>query len=284
MTELNEHEQVIRRAIEQFTAKITVPVLYDDPRKGVDQLGTGTLLTIAGRYFLVTADHLFEHRDPGRFSIPKGRINADLHSIGPSQFWQAKTPPGEPEFDIAILELQDEFTLSYVTTAWRVLGLENIGPASPYAGEFVLCGYPSARGWRSEDAVGGGLITMFTQRMPEFPPEAYPPPHPGLDLFFFYGSEAPTLDGKIAPLPPLNGASGASVWEYSEPESGILWAPERVLRAVGVQSSMELERKGQRYFRAKSWAAVLKVLRKADPTLAPLIDAHTTREFGVIFD
>jgi hypothetical protein len=49
-----------------------------------------------------------------------------------------------------------------------------------------------------------------------------------------------------------------------------------------MQSSME--RKEQRYFRAKSWAAVLKVLRKADPTLAPFIDAHTSRKFGAIFD
>jgi len=52
------------------------------------------------------------------------------------------------------------------------------------------------------------------------------------------------------------------------------------LRAVGVQSSF---RKG-RYFRVKSWAAVLKMLRQADAALAPLIDGHTSREFGQIFD
>ena len=285
MAGLTEHERLVRKALEQFTATVTVPVLYDDERSGlVDQLGTGTLLNIEGRYFLVTADHLFNHRDPGRFAIPKGRVNADLHSIGPGQFWRPKLLPNEPDVDIAIFELQDEFTLSYVKTGWRVLTLENAGPASPYAGEFVLCGYPSARGWRTKDAIGGGLITMFTQRMPEIPPEAHPPPHPALDLFFFYGTEAPTLDGKTAQLPALDGASGAAVWEYTEPKNGLLWAPERVLKVVGVQSSMELVQKGQRYFRVKSWAAVLKMLRQADPTLAPPIDAHTSREFGAIFD
>lgn len=213
MAELSEHEQSVRRALEKFTATVTVPVLYDGPH-GVDQVGTGTLFTLVGRYFLVTAGHLFERCDPGRFSIPKGRINADLHSLGPLRLWQAK----EPEFDIAILELQDEFTLSYVKTGWRVIELENIGPASPIAGEFVLCGYPSARAWRSDEAIGGSLLTVFTQRMPNIPKEAERPVHPALDLFFFYGIEAPTLDGKIAPTPHLRGASGASVWEYHEPE------------------------------------------------------------------
>jgi hypothetical protein len=275
VAELNKHEQSIKKAIEQFTATVTVPVLYDSPQ-GVDQVGTGTLLTLDGRYFLITAGHLFDGRDPGRFSIPKGRINADLHSLGPFQLWRAK----EPEFDLAILELLEEFTLSYVKAGWRVLGLENIGPASPIAGDFVLCGYPSERARRTNDAIGGGLLTVFTQRLIDIPKEAEAPVHPALDLFFFHETQAPTLDGKIAQLPHLGGTSGASVWEYCEPERDALWVPERVLRAVGVQSSF---RPG-RYFRVKSWAAVLKMLRKADPALAPLVDAHTNREFGQIFD
>lgn len=164
MAELNKREQIIRKALEQFTATVTVPVLYDSST-GVDQVGTGTLLTLADRYFIVTAGHLFENHDPARFAIPKGRINADLHSLGPFNLYRAE----EPEFDIAILELQEEFTLSYVKTGWRVLQLENIGPASPVAGEFVLCGYPSARARRTGDAIGGGLLTVFTQRMPDIP-------------------------------------------------------------------------------------------------------------------
>jgi hypothetical protein len=116
--------------------------------------------------------------------------------------------------------------------------------------------------------------------MPVIPKEAAVPVHPALDLFFFYPAEAPTLDGKIVRMPHLGGTSGASVWEYREPGGGTFWSPSRVLRAVGVQSSF---REGQ-YFRVKSWAAVLKMLRRADASLAPLIDAHTSREFGQVFD
>jgi len=265
MAELNEHEQIIRRALNQFTATVTVPVLYDGPG-GADQVGTGTLLALADRYFLVTARHLFECCDPGRFAIPKGRTNADLHSLGPFNLYQAK----EPEFDIAILELKEEFTVSYVKTGWQVLRLENIGLASSVAGEFILCGYPSQKAWRTKGSIGGSLLTVFTQRM-DIPKEADRPVHPVLDLFFFYPAEAPTLDGEIVQMPHLRGASGASIWEYREPANDAFWAPARVLKAIGVQSSF---REGC-YFRVKSWAAVLMMLRRADATLAPLIDAHT---------
>lgn len=275
MAGLNQHEQLVRKALEQFTAAATVPVLYDGSDQ-VDQIGTGTLLMLAGRYFLITASHLFDQHDPGRFAIPKGRLNADLHSLGPFNLYQAR----EPEFDIAILELREEFTVSYVKTGWQVLQLENIGRASSIAGEFVLCGYPSQRAWRTEGAIGFGLITVFTQQMPNIPQEAAPPVHPALDLFFFYPAEAPTLDGKMVQMPHLGGASGASVWEYREQADDAVWAPARVLRAVGVQSSF-MER---RYFRVKSWAAVLKMLRDADAALMPLIDAYSSHEFGQVFD
>lgn len=271
MAELNQHEQLVRRALKEFAAASTVPVLYDDLGR-VDQIGTGTLLTLAGRYFLVTAAHLFEDHDSGRFAIPKGRTNGDLHSLGPFTLYQAR----EPEFDVAILELQEEFTISYLKTGWQVLGLEHIGEASPMAGEFALCGYPSQRGWRKEGAIGFGLMTVFTQRMPDLPQDASPPIHPALDLFFFYPTEAPTLDGKMVQMPHLGGTSGASVWEYRERADDAIWAPARVLSAIGVQSSF---REG-RYFRVKSWTAVLKLLRGADAALAPLIDEYTSRRSG----
>jgi hypothetical protein len=264
MVESDEQRQM-DLAVEQFTKKATVPVLYDDPR-GVDQIGTGTLFTLDGRYFLVTAGHLFKNRDPGRFAIAKGRINSDLHSLGPYKLYQAK----EPEFDIAILELQEEATLTYVKSGWRVLELENTDRAS-LAGTFVLCGYPSARAWRTEDAIGGSLITAFTHRMSGISIEAPPPIHPELDLFFDYGEEAPDREGTTVALPHLRGTSGASVWEYRKPSGGQLWSPERALKIVGVQSaSWE-----GRYFRAKNWAAVLKILRQVDQRLTAIIDAHT---------
>ena len=41
-------------AMGEFAKQVTVPILYDDP-KVLNRVGTGTLFTIAQRYFLVTA-------------------------------------------------------------------------------------------------------------------------------------------------------------------------------------------------------------------------------------
>ena len=70
----------IMKALERFTALVTVPVLYDDP-KDLDQIGTGTLFTVDERVFLVTAARLFDRTDPARFSIPSLHTS-QLHSLG----------------------------------------------------------------------------------------------------------------------------------------------------------------------------------------------------------
>jgi hypothetical protein len=43
----------IMKTLAAFAASVAVPILYDDP-KGGSQIGTGTLLTVDKRLFLVT--------------------------------------------------------------------------------------------------------------------------------------------------------------------------------------------------------------------------------------
>jgi hypothetical protein len=100
------------------------------------------------------------------------------------------------------------------------------------------------------------------------PDDARSPVHPELDVFFDYGKEAPDRERKTVALPHLGGTSGASVWAYRKPSGGPLWTSERALKIVGVQSAYL----AGHYFRAKSWAAVLKILRQADQRLAVVID------------
>ena len=47
----SDWERLALIALKEFAVQVTVPVLYDDPG-GVDQVGTGTLFTLDGRYFL----------------------------------------------------------------------------------------------------------------------------------------------------------------------------------------------------------------------------------------
>jgi hypothetical protein len=77
-------------------------------------------------------------------------------------------------------------------------------------------------------------------------------------------------DGVTIKAPHLGGTSGASIWEYREPAGMAVWTPEQCLKIVGVQSAF-LE---GRYFRAKSWAAVLEIMRQVDESLAAIVATH----------
>jgi hypothetical protein len=250
------------RAIEQFAAHVTVPVLYDDP-KAADQVGTGTLFSIDERLFLVTASHLFDDRDPGRFTIP-APPSTQLYGLG--DFNLIRTADF---YDIAVLELQDGQTISRLTGGWwQPLTLANVGRASE-SGIFALSGYPSARAVKRGDLIGASLITAYTERMSMPPAEAEHPIDPRLDLFFRYNREALDVDGKTIKTPDLHGCSGASIFEYRESDVIQFWTPEQCLKIVGVQSSF---RRGD-YFRGKSWDAVLELLRRTDVGLRAAVEA-----------
>jgi hypothetical protein len=254
----------VMRALGAFAASVAVPIVYDHEKGGGDQIGTGTLFTTDGRFFLVTAAHLFEDCDPGRFAIGSANT-AQMWSIGRCNL----LIPTNKAFDVAVVELLEAATIERAKASWKILTLANSGPASA-EGVFVLCGWPSERAERTGDLIRGSRIIAFTQRMNEPPADAEPPVHAALDLFFHYDLEAVQISGTTIATPKLGGCSGASIWEYQEPQGVSLWTPEQCLKIIGVQSAW---RKGK-YFRAKSWAAVLEIMRQTDDRLAAIVNEH----------
>lgn len=266
-------EKEVRDALGAFMASVTVPILYDHETIGTGQVGTGTLFALNDRLFLVTAAHLFDDLDQeklGRFSIPS-RHTTQLWSLGPYNLLK----PKQTEFDVTVLELHDAATIERARASWRILNLTNIAVALP-SGLFILCGFPEARERYIEggDVITGDRLTVFTARIP-VPDTAEKPVHAALDLFFAYDAQAiDAVTRKEIPALPLQGCSGASIWQYSEPTAGSLWLAERCLKIVAVQSAY---RPGQ-YFRAKSWAAVLEIMRQADDHLAAIVSDHKSQK------
>ena len=124
-------------AINEFTKQLTVPILYDNPTI-LDQRGTGTLFTIAQRYFLVTASHLFDGKDLARFVIPSNPIwDPNPYTLGRCTLIK----PSEDFVDIAVLELLEPQTIDRVKKGWRLLTLENTARAAARA---VSHGQPGA--------------------------------------------------------------------------------------------------------------------------------------------
>ena len=256
-------DPVAMDAIEGFMAKVCVPILYDDPAKQLDQVGTGTLFEIDARLFLITASHLLSNADPSHFAIPNPSTTVS-RTLGQFNLFC----PTEASIDVAVLELLGKGTMAHSRASWNVLTLENVHSPSN-DGVFVLSGYPGERAKRKGEGIAGSLLTTYSRRI-EIPEDAEAPVDPQTDLFLQYSSETVTRAGETIKAPHLGGTSGASVWEYRESDEKSIWTPEQCLKIVGVQCAF----RDARYFRAKSWSAVLSVLQEIDDRLAALIRTH----------
>src|SRR5579871_991778 len=128
-----------KTAIEAFVSQCTLPSLYDE-ESHLDQIGTGTLIEIEERLFLITADHLLEGRDPARFSIPMPPAKIPW-TLGGCNLLRPKMQTGD--IDVVIFELLEAKTIWEAKISWKILSLDHIGEASQN-GVFVLCGYPTA--------------------------------------------------------------------------------------------------------------------------------------------
>lgn len=251
-------------AIEKFALSVTIPILVETA-DGVGLLATGTLFEIAERQFIITARHIFDDLpDLTKLAFPENLLKGGLNTFG--SFQLAK--PTEDHIDVAVMEIQNDNTISKLKSGWQFLSLSNVALPSIAStdGAFCLSGYPASLTKNEGGRLRGKFSTAYTQRIPDVPNEAKPPVIPELDLFFDYGHDATSITGKKIQTPELPGASGASVWELKSSSSPI-WTPESVVRVVGVQSAFV----HSKYFRAKNWWAVAKVLKQIDQNIAEVV-------------
>lgn len=254
-------------AIERFVLNSTVPLIYNREDAAV-LAGSGTLFSVGGQFFVVTARHIFEEKgfDLERVAFPETPIKSGLFTYGSFDF----VKPNDKKYDIALFALKCEETIARLRVGWQFLTPKNVAQPSPQ-GHFFLSGYPcqgteNVNGW-----LRGRFATAYTERIPHIPENAEKPVDPALDLFFNYAREAEALDGKPIGTPELPGTSGASVWERKEITTG-LWSPGDAVKVIGVQSSYA----HSEYFRAKSWWSVAQALKELDSALSEEL-AHALR-------
>lgn len=248
-------------AIEKFVLNVTVPILVETD-KGASLYATGTLFEIEERKFIVTAKHIFEGlSDLTKLAFPENPLKGRLFTFG--SFKLAK--PTDENLDVAVMEIQEDQTISLLKRGWQFLTLRNIAMPSPtsFKGAFFLSGYPVSLANNPGCTLRGAFATAYTQRIAVVPSEVKQPVDQDLDLFFEYGHEGMSITGKQIRTPELPGTSGAAVWEY-KPVVASIWNPESIVRVVGVQSSYV----HSKYYRAKSWWAVAKVLEEIVPPVA----------------
>ena len=247
-------------AIEQFLSTVTVPVLLGNTEQGVVPHGTGTFFEIGGCSFLILAGHLLDDIKLADLAVPVGLHGIHVQTLGRFEVLR----PTDKNLDVAALELKDPDLVSRFHLGWRFLGLSNVAMPSE-DGAFILCGYPASVTVKKGDLLGGRLFSFYTERLEPRPALASfrdRPYDPQIDLFFKYGESGMLVStGADGDTPMLPGASGASVWEWREPEGKGLWTPEVALKVVAVQSSWSRETK--KWFRATGWQVVFNTLRLA---------------------
>lgn len=258
---MDETKEIVK-AVEQFVATRTIPILWDEGEgTDINQIGTGTLFKIKDRLFLITARHVVAEdgnklTDLTRLAIPLSPRETDVQTLGHCTV----ILPDDENVDIAIFELIDRALLSAMSD-WQYLTLDDTAPASPQ-GTFVLCGFPSEKLSKADGLLRGALLISYTSRIEQAPENATQPVDPNLDLFFIHDRHSEDFDGKVSDSFDLKGTSGCSIWEYRDPGEGF-WMPGKVLKIVGVQSTA---RHGE-YSRAKNWEYVKGILFKHDPDI-----------------
>lgn len=249
-------------ALECYMLERTIPLITEQTEDGNPKLlGTCTLVKVGTSYFFVTAAHVLENVDLKQVAIPTYPRSGELWTIG-SVFNHAiySHPIYDPEYlDVAIIQVNSEEVTKILDNGWKPLQLEMLGNASE-SGRFALCGYPESYSRKIGSVLTGKLLTVYTGRLTDAPQNADQPVDSDIDLFFLCDNSAQNLFGQAQTIPALQGTSGSSIWEIREPSEGEAWAPERVLRVVGINSSY----RKQEYFRAKRWRIAAAMFGKME--------------------
>ena len=229
-------------AIAAFLGKSSVPLYRAEPGQQV-RVGTGTLFTVNGRHYLITAAHVLESIPAGCVGLPTGPSARAITTLGPSLRLRAALE----EHDIALVALEDDEVIDRLVGSWTFLQPRNLGVPRHPEQLFIVCGYP---GPCSGD-VGGPepLVVMSNGYRGEIDRLAVAF-DPAIDLLLEYPPNPVDLDsGEHVDAPRLQGLSGASVWVMEGEEAGEVWTAESQLRVVAIQSAAKLGS----YIRAKRW-------------------------------
>lgn len=236
-------------SIERFLIASTVPLVYQkDEVLGV--LGTGTFFEQDGRHFLITAGHVFKDIDPLNLGVPeRAGKNACVWNFGNAQIHH---PRDTDEYDVAVVELQDRDFIALAQAGWLFLNRSNVISFATQSEQYLIAGYPN-------DTVQNisGVLT------PSSLMQLYTGPYAGkengdrgeFDLLLRYSRGAGNTHGVGKPTPDLGGVSGAAVYAVLPCVENV-WAPENILKVVGIQVSFM----HSKYVRAKSWALVSHII------------------------
>lgn len=248
------------RTLDRHILRHCVPIISTQTADGLAAIhGSGVFYEHDGRLYLLTAAHLYERgTDLTQFAIPLSPTSREIWTLGS---FDRNAPIEDDQFDVMALEIFSPDVAVKIRAGWGVLESRHAGLCSLAPGlSFILSGYPRALARSTDEWLIGTPVSIYTAMLPEVPANADRPTDPGVDQFYLCDESAETIQGRAVSVPALEGMSGGPVWQLREPGPDEAWAPETLLRLVGLISRY---RSGE-YARAKSWAVAAQILATLD--------------------
>lgn len=251
-----------KRAIHDFFIHVTLPILIEEGGQfGI--AATGTLFKIAGRHFIITAAHTYDDFHPDRWHFPSHPRKGKIHTLGLAEYIHPSS--NKDSLDIAAVELKDPESVAILEENWRFLTLDNVWLPDYSADAVIVAGYPSVRARFDEtDSNLYAKIFIVRQKLRTETPEAtlHDGLTKGVDFFIDYQDAVNEYTGEEISKVSVRGLSGCSVWGYRKRgwTRHVFWSPEVPLKVIGIQSAA----RQSDYLRAKSWGAIIQLLRLLD--------------------
>lgn len=217
----------IMETTETFLARYVIPLIRDTPHEPLKQIGSAVAIKSPKGTLLVSAAHVFENEDLDYLKIPERFTGPGLISIKYGDQPRAFTCRDAIAFQLT------HSVAAAVRRGWSIVEWDFCRAPSDDA-LFAISGYPSERIVPRGEALGGSLMSMYTERTstPEILRGAY---DPKFDLILEYAREAEDINLNAVRSPELFGASGGPVWEIDTSKAE--YKPERDLHLVGIQRS-----------------------------------------------
>jgi len=262
------------RAIYPHLVNHTAGFLVRTARDRYDLPSSGTLISVADRWFVATAGHTIP-RDPNSgniFLLSTGRRYPFQQGVLEFRKHNALKWP-----DVGYLELDPDQASKYFSSV--PCPVERLAPSWHYTGEecvaLVGCSQQLSRPVVSAAGVGveAAVKPLFTYPIDQSHWPAVPqsdPPTDGLnDIFLDFRAPGPKDldDGEPCCLRTLKGYSGGGVWNIGLSTDG-LWSTDQI-RLVGIQSRWHPQKRYARVARIDHW---LKLIHQDYPALRCHID------------
>jgi len=261
-----------------------VPIVGEGEEARRNGLGSGVLVELDSRYFIVTAGHCVRDFTHSKIAlgVARGRHNFQADIIDRDQTYETHDG-SDPSSDVGYLEIpghQGKAAESYWRVALKLAGFVNLDlpPGQDEQGLFVCGGFPDALAEEVEPTISKreetiNFIYFYSGYYnEEHPSEIHPP-----DRFFSLRvpSSVHQIEGpgkrRTRPMPDLSGVSGGGVWhvDLRDLDEGFT---ESSMKLAGLHVATFKRNSDPVCLRAIKATEALRLIAKKNPDLAERTD------------